>query len=1018
MIKTKIKRLLSTFLVAVMVLSISSVQIFAEESPTGEAPIKQAVSIMALASTAITIDRTRTLDSIVAMAKALPHSGFDSSIVTRYAVDPIFTSPHSAGTLNADDVADALNAFKMVRYVAGLSYENLNFKAELNNYSQHAAVYLAVTNQLTHGPTDLGGFSQNFFDLAYIGCNQANLYSGISNISASILGFVRDPGASNIAVAGHRRWLLKPGGKNYGIGYAKYATNLPRISMHTLDTEGAGDADTYIAWPSSGDFPIQYFTASNNINATAEPPWSINLGDAYSVPTRESINLVLTRASDGKTWTFNSSTPTLGDGNYPANDSQHLSVDNDGYGMRKAIIFRPDLTSLGAIKDGEIFTVNLSGIKTSAGEATTLTYNVNFFDLEKEMARSRVNITVKNGSTPISGATVEIDGKTLTTDASGLATLRVNNGASYPYTVSKTGYHTETGTVAVTSDAVSVDVSLLVPVSFVISDISKTYNGTAQGVTVSATPNAAYTVKYNGSAQVPTDAGTYSVTVEADSPNVGSATATLTISKANIAVKADDNAKKVGESDPGLTHTVTSGSLFSPDSFTGALARVAGEAVNTYAINQGTLALSANYNLTFTPGVFTITDKTPQNITVTGITVDGTTSKTYGDAPFGVTATPDSASGLNSFTYVSSDTNVAEISNTGQITIKSAGTTTITVSQAGNADYAAFTASTTLSVAKVAIAVTAENKTKKIGSSDPVLTYTFTGTLVSGDIFTGALARVAGDAVDTYAINQGTLALSSNYSLTFTPGVFTITEKTPQNITVTGIAVGGTTSKTYGDAPFVVTATPDTASGLTDFTFASSDTNVAEISDSGQITIKSAGTTTITVSQAGNADYAAFTASTTLSVAKVAIAVTAENKTKKIGSDDPDLTYTFTGTLVSGDIFTGALARVAGDAVGTYPINQGTLALSANYNLTFTPGVFTITDKTPQNVTVTGITVGGTTSKTYGDVPFVVTATPDSASGLTDFTFTSSDTSVAEISGAGQITIKNAGTTTITVSQA
>ena len=58
--------------------------------------------------------------------------------------------------------------------------------------------------------------------------------------------------------------------------------------------------------------------------------------------------------------------------------------------------------------------------------------------------------------------------------------------------------------------------------------------------------------------------------------------------------------------------------------------------------------------------------------------------------------------------------------------------------------------------------------------------------------------------------------------------------------------------------------------------------------------------------------------------------------------------------------FTGALSHDGGEDVGTYPIIQGTLALSSNYSLTFIGATLTIT---PRPVTVTANTL----SKVYGD---------------------------------------------------
>jgi large repetitive protein len=50
------------------------------------------------------------------------------------------------------------------------------------------------------------------------------------------------------------------------------------------------------------------------------------------------------------------------------------------------------------------------------------------------------------------------------------------------------------------------------------------------------------------------------------------------------------------------------------------------------------------------------------------------------------------------------------------------------------------------------------------GEADPELTYGFSPALIGADTFTGALTRATGEDV-TYAITQGTLALSTNYTL-------------------------------------------------------------------------------------------------------------------------------------------------------------------------------------------------------------------------------------------------------------
>lgn len=295
------------------------------------------------------------------------------------------------------------------------------------------------------------------------------------------------------------------------------------------------------------------------------------------------------------------------------------------------------------------------------------------------------------------------------------------------------------------------------------------------------------------------------------------------------------------------------------------------------------------------------------------------------------------------------------------------------------------------------------------GESIPELKYTIEdGRLFCDDKITGELAvNTDGKTVGEFDITQGTLAVSSNYKLTFEKGKLSVVDKTPQNITVSEI-----TEKTYGDDSFKVEVTKDPVSNLDAFTYESSNPSVAEISTDGSVTIKSAGETDITVKQAGNDTYAPFEKTQKLVVNKVSVTVTAEAKSKKIGAADPELKYTYTGSLVGDDKFTGKLERQAGEEVGQYDILIGTLAINDNYDITYNKAVFEIFDKTPQNIMVADFG-----EKTYGDAAFAVRVTADAAANLTNYTFESDNTDVAEIAADGTITIKAAGEANITVKE-
>jgi len=70
-------------------------------------------------------------------------------------------------------------------------------------------------------------------------------------------------------------------------------------------------------------------------------------------------------------------------------------------------------------------------------------------------------------------------------------------------------------------------------------------------------------------------------------------------------------------------------------------------------------------------------------------------------------------------------------------------------------------------------------------------------------------------------------------------------------------------------------------------------------------------------------------------ISPVSVAVVADDKTKKYGLADPELTFAATG-LLGSDTLSGALARATGESPGTYAIMLGTLSGAPNYSLSYT----------------------------------------------------------------------------------
>ena len=417
--------------------------------------------------------------------------------------------------------------------------------------------------------------------------------------------------------------------------------------------------------------------------------------------------------------------------------------------------------------------------------------------------------------------------------------------------------------------------------------------------------------------------------------------ANLTIAGKTITVTATAKTKFYGEADPGLDYTFTP-ALAAGDTFSGSLGRLPGEDAGTYPISQGSLSLGANYAIAFVSADLTINKKV---ITVNAVAK----SKNYGSADPALTYTFAPA-------LVTGD---AFSGSLGRSVGENVGSYAITQGSLSlGTNYTIRFIGADLSIAKKAITVTALAKNKSYGDTDPALTYAFNPALITGDNFTGSLSRSVGETVGSYAIIQGSLALNANYILNYVGADLSIVKKA---ITVTALAK----NKSYGDADPALTYafTPALITG---------DNFTGTLNRSAG---ENAGTYPINQgSLALNANYTLNYNGAALSIGKKAIAVTATAKNKSYGEVDPTLAYTFTPALITGDTFTGSLSRVAGEGVGTYPINQGSLALNANYTLSYTGADFSITKKI---ITV----VAAAKSKTYGDADPVLTYTFSPALG-------------------------------------
>ena len=216
---------------------------------------------------------------------------------------------------------------------------------------------------------------------------------------------------------------------------------------------------------------------------------------------------------------------------------------------------------------------------------------------------------------------------------------------------------------------------------------------------------------------------------------------------------------------------------------------------------------------------------------------------------------------------------------------------------------------------------------------------------------------------------------ATNYVATAKTGnvVYTVNALPTQNVTFadTNAAI----TKTYGDADFTNAATNRTTNGGA-ISYASSNSNVATVNNAGQVTIKGAGTTTITATAAEvPAQYAKTEVSYTLTVNKKTVGLTWNNATERVYDGQPsNVTATATG-LISGDevnvSVTGGTEKDAGTHTATATALTGERA--ENYTLPSAKMQSYIINK--KNITVASVklkekTYDGTTTATVESVKF------------------------------------------------
>lgn len=195
-----------------------------------------------------------------------------SDISKMYEVRPI-TTGCQPGKLSAEAFKTFTRMINYYRRLAGIT-DSVTINAELSRKAQSAALMMASNNQLNHAPPSKW---KCFSKEGALAASKGNLSLGYG-FTEALLGQITDDGAGNQA-CGHRRWILNPLNRVFGVG-----SNDDAMCLYVIDTDPSKQfqvRDSFeIAWP-GGYFPQPILPAR----------WSFSMSGADFSKAKVSVSL-------------------------------------------------------------------------------------------------------------------------------------------------------------------------------------------------------------------------------------------------------------------------------------------------------------------------------------------------------------------------------------------------------------------------------------------------------------------------------------------------------------------------------------------------------------------------------------------------------------------------------------------------------------------------------------------------------------------------------------------------------
>lgn len=273
---------------------------------------------------------------------------------TLAAINTVPESEKKADAVEAERMA-ALRRLKSYRYLVGVPYKDMVLDSELNRYAEAGAQLCEKIGRLDHTPAN-PGLPEEVYKVGYKGTSSSNLHQGGKDLAFSIDSYMNDSDPSNIDRVGHRRWCINPAMQRTGLGRSGRF-----MAMWSFDKSRANVPDyDFIAYPSPGFMPVEYFKATYAWNVSLNPKKFAKPAPSVKCNIYEEIDQHLNKSGGPLSLNYS-------------------NVSMYGAGIPYCLIFRPDSLDL---SDGKRYWIEIEGLQYLDGKPANVRYMVIFVNLQ------------------------------------------------------------------------------------------------------------------------------------------------------------------------------------------------------------------------------------------------------------------------------------------------------------------------------------------------------------------------------------------------------------------------------------------------------------------------------------------------------------------------------------------------------------------------------------------------------------------------------------------------------------